>query len=82
MLSAIQLSPAQAFDFLLNVATTRPVFLWGAPGIGKSALIRRFSSEVGMECVSLLGSQLAPEDLMGIPQIDGQCSRFFPPANI
>lgn len=82
MLSAIQLSPTQAFDFLLSVATTRPVFLWGAPGIGKSALIQRFSSEVGMECVSLLGSQLAPEDLMGIPQIDGQCSRFFPPANI
>ena len=82
MLSAIQLSPMQAFDFLLNVATTRPVFLWGAPGIGKSALVQRFAHEVGMECVSLLGSQLAPEDLMGIPQIDGQCSRFFPPANI
>lgn len=82
MLSAIQLSPAQAFDFLLSVATTRPVFMWGAPGIGKSALVQKFANEVGMECVSLLGSQLAPEDLMGIPQIDGECSRFFPPVNI
>lgn len=82
MQSAIQLSPVQAFEFLLNVAITRPVFIWGAPGIGKSALVQRFASEVGMECVSLLGSQLAPEDLLGIPQIDGQCSRFFPPANI
>lgn len=82
MHSAIQLTPSQAFDFLLNVAVTRPVFLWGAPGIGKSALIRKFADTVGMECVSLLGSQLAPEDLLGVPQIDGNCSRFFPPANI
>jgi hypothetical protein len=79
---ATQLTPLQAFDFLLNVAVVRPVFLWGAPGIGKSALIRRFAEAVGLECVSLLGSQLAPEDLLGVPQIDGDCSRFFPPANI
>ena len=82
MLSAIQLTSDDTFNFLLNVAITRPVFLWGAPGIGKSALVKRFADEVGMECVSLLGSQLAPEDLLGIPQIDGNCSRFFPPANI
>ena len=28
-----------------------------------------FAAEVGMECVSLLGSQLAPEDIIGVPQI-------------
>jgi hypothetical protein len=82
MNSAIQLSLKQAFDFLLHVAVVRPVFIWGAPGIGKSALVNRFADEVGLECVSLLGSQLAPEDLLGIPQIDGNCSRFFPPSNI
>jgi hypothetical protein len=82
MQSAIQLNPAQATDFLLNVAVVRPVFMWGAPGIGKSVLVRRFADAVGMECVSLLGSQLAPEDLLGIPKIDGECSRFYPPANI
>lgn len=82
MNSAILLSPAQAFEFLLNVAVVRPVFIWGAPGIGKSAMVKRFADEVGLECVSLLGSQLAPEDLLGVPKIDGDCSRFFPPANI
>jgi hypothetical protein len=82
MNSAIELKQDQAFDFLLNVAVVRPVFIWGAPGIGKSALVNRFSAEVGMECVSLLGSQLAPEDLLGVPKIEGNCSRFFPPANI
>lgn len=82
MNSTIQLTPAQTFEFLLNVAIVRPVFIWGAPGIGKSAMVKRFADEVGLECVSLLGSQLAPEDLLGVPKIDGECSRFFPPANI
>lgn len=56
--------------------------MWGAPGIGKSALVQQFAASVGMECVSLLGSQLAPEDLLGVPKIEGECSRFYPPANI
>jgi hypothetical protein len=79
---AIELTLTQAFDFLLHVAVVRPVFLWGAPGIGKTALVNRFAASVGLECVALLGSQLAPEDLLGVPKIDGDCSRFFPPANI
>lgn len=27
----------ELLDLLLNVAPVRPVFIWGAPGIGKSA---------------------------------------------
>lgn len=76
------LTPAQLGDFLLNVATVRPVFIWGAPGIGKSSLVQTFAAEVGLDCVSLLGSQLAPEDLIGVPQIAGGKSRFCPPATI
>lgn len=69
-------------DILLNIATIRPVFIWGAPGIGKSALVQKFADDVGMECVSLLGSQLAPEDIIGIPQIKGDVSQFMPPKMI
>ena len=76
------LTPAQLNDFLLNVATVRPVFIWGAPGIGKSSLVQEFAAQVGLDCVSLLGSQLAPEDLIGVPQIAGGKSRFCPPATI
>lgn len=46
----------QLMNVLLNVAVTRPVFIWGAPGIGKSALVEEFASQVGLPCVSLLGS--------------------------
>ena len=76
------LTPAQLTDFLLNVATVRPVFIWGAPGIGKSSLVQEFAAQVGLDCVSLLGSQLAPEDLIGVPQIMSGKSRFCPPATI
>ncbi len=66
-------------EFLLHVAVVRPVFIWGPPGIGKSALVQQFAAQVGLPCVSLLGSQLAPEDLIGVPQILDGVSRFCPP---
>jgi hypothetical protein len=49
---------------------------------GKSALVQRFAGEVGLARLSLLGSQLAPEDLIGVPQIVDGCSRFCPPVSI
>jgi MoxR-like ATPase len=82
MQSGIAVTQRQLFDFLLNVAVVRPVFIWGPPGIGKSALVQRFAAEVGLPCVSLLGSQLAPEDLIGVPQIVDGVSRFCPPSMI
>ena len=78
----VTLTQKQLADFLLNVATVRPVFIWGAPGIGKSALVQQFAASVGLSCVSLLGSQLAPEDLIGVPEIVAGVSRFCPPAMI
>ena len=69
-------------DLLLNLSPIRPVFIWGAPGIGKSALVQKFADDVGLPCVSLLGSQLAPEDIIGIPQIKGETSEFMPPKMI
>lgn len=79
---AYSVTQNELLDILLNIAPTRPVFIWGAPGIGKSALVEKFSLEVGLPCVSLLGSQLAPEDIIGIPQIKGDTSEFLPPKMI
>jgi MoxR-like ATPase len=75
-------TPRELTKLLLNVALTRPVFIWGPPGIGKSALVEQFGVDVGLECVSLLGSQLAPEDLIGVPRIEGNRSVFCPPRMI
>ncbi len=82
MNSTITVTQKELFDFLLNVAPIRPVFIWGAPGIGKSSIVREFAEQVGLPCISLLGSQLAPEDLIGVPQIVDGVSRFCPPSLI
>lgn len=79
---AYTVTQSELSDLLLNISPIRPVFIWGAPGIGKSALVQKFADNVGLPCVSLLGSQLAPEDIIGIPQIDGETSRFMPPKMI
>ncbi|MBV9231416.1 MAG: AAA family ATPase [Chloroflexi bacterium] len=78
----VTVTQKQLCDLLLNVAVVRPVFIWGQPGIGKSALVQEFAAQVGLPCVSLLGSQLAPEDLIGVPQIIDGTSRFCPPRMI
>jgi AAA domain (dynein-related subfamily) len=80
--AAKSLIPSELIDFLLNIAPIRPVFIWGPPGIGKSSLVEAFAHSVGLPCVSLLGSQLAPEDLIGVPQIIDGKSRFCPPTLI
>lgn len=69
----------QLLTFLAAVAPTRPIFIWGSPGVGKSSLVELFARQRGLDCVSLLGSQLAPEDLVGVPQIVEGKSRFCPP---
>ena len=79
---AISVDQKQLMNVLLNVGTVRPVFIWGAPGIGKSAIVEQFAADVGLECVSLLGSQLAPEDIIGVPQIVDGRSVFCPPRMI
>ncbi|MDR2112061.1 MAG: MoxR family ATPase [Candidatus Accumulibacter sp.] len=78
----VTITPNELWDVLVNVATIRPVFIWGAPGIGKSSIVEKFATEFGLPCVSLLGSQLAPEDIIGVPRIVEGKSEFCPPRSI
>ena len=79
---AVSVDQKQLLDILLNVGIVRPVFIWGAPGIGKSAIVEQFAADMGLPCVSLLGSQLATEDIIGVPQIVNGRSVFCPPKMI
>jgi len=79
---SVTVNQVQLLEVLLNVAIVRPVFIWGAPGIGKSAIVEDFARSLGLPCVSLLGSQLAPEDIIGVPQITDGKSVFCPPRMI
>ena len=82
MESSITVTPMQLPGVLLHVAVVRPVFVWGAPGIGKSSLVRAFADSLGLECVTLVGTQLAAEDLIGVPELRDGRSRFAPPETI
>jgi MoxR-like ATPase len=76
------LTPREVKNLLVGVAPVRPVFIWGPPGIGKTAIVTQFGEEVGYRVISLLGSQLAPEDLIGVPRIVDGFSVFAPPRQI
>ena len=69
MESAITVTPTELPGVLLHVAVVLPVFVWGAPGIGKSSLVRAFADSLAMPCVTLVGTQLAAEDLIGVPEL-------------
>ena len=45
----ITVNHKQLLDILLNVGLERPVFIWGAPGIGKSAIVQEFADSLGLE---------------------------------
>jgi len=78
----LNVNQTELLDVLLNVAVIRPVFIWGAPGIGKSSIVENFAQSLGIPCISMLGSQLAPEDIIGVPQIVDGKSMFCPPRMI
>ena len=77
-----QLTQKELLVFLEQVALARPIFIWGPPGIGKTALVEHFAQHLKLPCVSLLGSQINASDLLGIPQITDGTYRYCPPRYI
>lgn len=69
----------EAKQLIATLAAEQSLLLLSAPGVGKSDLVLQTAQEAGLECRSLLGTQLAPEDVSGIPRIVGERSVFCPP---
>jgi MoxR-like ATPase len=85
----LALSPPELVELLISLPPARTPFIWGPPGIGKSALVREAAALLELPCVTLLGTQLAPEDLIGVPRIrprdggtDNWVTEFCPPRAI
>lgn len=57
------------------------IFLWGPPGIGKSALVKQLAAEKEMPMVDLRLPLLDPVDLRGLPMVDKEdnLARWLPP---
>jgi AAA domain (dynein-related subfamily) len=69
----------QAKKLIQCMAHEQSFLLLSAPGIGKSEMVYEAAQEVGLPCRSLLGTQIAPEDVSGVPRIVGERSVFCPP---
>lgn len=52
------------------LAKQRPVFLWGAPGVGKSDVVSQVAEDKKLELRDVRLSLLDPIDLKGFPTID------------
>lgn len=65
----------------ITVAGKQAVMLWGAPGIGKSDLVRELAEETNREFVDIRLSTIDPVDLRGLPHLDKetQLTRWLPP---
>lgn len=61
------------------MAHEQSFLLLAPPGVGKSDIVVQAAREAGLPCRSLLGTQIAPEDVSGIPRIVGERSVFCPP---
>lgn len=63
-------------DALDSPEPVQPLFLWGPPGIGKSAVPREICRERQINLVDIRMSLLDPTDLRGIPAVvDEKCEK-------
>ena len=69
----------QAKTLIKCLASEHSLLLLSAPGVGKSDTVAQAAAEAGLPCRSLLGTQIAPEDVSGIPRLVGERSVFCPP---
>lgn len=69
----------QAKKLVQCMAGEQSFLLLSPPGVGKSEMVYQAAAEAGLPCRSLLGTQIAPEDVSGIPRIIGERSVFCPP---
>jgi hypothetical protein len=69
----------QAKTLIACMASEQSFLLLSPPGVGKSEMVYQAAADAGLPCRSLLGTQIAPEDVSGIPRIVGERSVFCPP---
>lgn len=59
---------ANAIEVLYN--KRRPAFIWGPPGVGKSAVVAQKAKEMKIDLIDIRLSMLDPTDLKGFPIAD------------
>ena len=60
-------------------AVKKPVLLRGRHGVGKSQVVYQTADQLGLPVVERRASQMTEGDLVGLPSVDDNCTRFNPP---
>jgi hypothetical protein len=66
------------------IATRRPVFLWGPPGIGKSDIVKQIGEDAGREVIDVRLALWEPTDIKGIPYYNADQGKMVwaPPSEL
>lgn len=82
MINTVPLTPGKLLPCLETLHDLKmPAYLHGAPGIGKSSIIRDFAAQKGLPLHVVILSQIEAADLRGLPALDHQKQRtmWYPP---
>ncbi len=63
--------------YIISTAHQRPMFLLGAPGIGKTAIMEQVASELGIGIVSYSMTHHTRQSALGLPQIEHRSFEGF-----
>ena len=76
------MTPSQVISALQTLTSIhQPVFLWGAPGVGKSQIVSQVAAMRGMALRDIRAVLLDPVDLRGLPRLtDAGTAVWCPPA--
>ena len=70
-----------AIDLIkLCCCSMRPLMLVGPHGLGKSELLEQAAMEMGIGVVCRDLSLMEPPDLVGLPKLEGETTKYLPPA--
>lgn len=59
---------------------TWPIFIWGAPGVGKSSLVRLVAGEKKLPVIDIRAPLLDPTDIRGVPSVIDGKAVWSPPS--
>jgi hypothetical protein len=63
-----ELTLTEARELIIrNITVMQPSFLWGPPGLGKSAMMASIATDLDYVLIDLRLSMLGPQDILGIP---------------
>ena len=75
------MKPSRVAEVLTGLLNTRwPAFLWGAPGVGKSSVVRQVVDALDLHLIDVRAPLLDPTDLRGLPYLRDGVAAWAPPS--